>query len=226
MSGNVITTVLFDLDDTLLDSYGARVGALQDVFTQAKIPGINAEKFLADLQGSPFQDALERLTATHNITENLFISYRRTYWFKKGRIRLYPGIKEMLETLKLKGHKLGIVTSKGRDFEFEGKRVGCLDELKEVGIAGLFSTVIGLEDVSNYKPHPEGINLALNQLGSEPDKTLFVGDSAADIGAALNAGCWSCHATWGLNDDNCLPENIQPHFVVKSPRAILSLECI
>ncbi len=224
---NRVNTVLFDLDDTLLDSYLARIQALQHVFTRAKITGLNAHKFLASLRGAPFQDALARLAVEHNITDNLFVTYRRIYWLEQlDNIRLYPGIKEMLGKLKSRGFKLGVVTSKLRDSIFEGKRIGCIYELKEVDIADMFSAVVGLEDVSKYKPHPEGINLALNRLGSLPGDTLVVGDSAADIEAARNAGCRSCHATWGVIDDASLPQNIRAHFVVKSPRALLSLDCI
>jgi pyrophosphatase PpaX len=222
-----VNTVLFDLDDTLLNSYDARIQALQDVFTRAEIPGLNAVKFLSDLQGSPFQDALAGLAGERNITDNLFNLYRRIYWFEKtGHLRLYPGVKVMLNKLKSRGFKLGIVTSKLRDSEFEGRRIGCMHELKELGISEMFSVIIGFEDVSKYKPFPEGINLALERINSLSEATLFVGDSAADIEAALNAGCWSCHATWGITDDNSLPQNIKPHYTAKAPGALLSLDCI
>ena len=227
LKANRVNTVLFDVDDTLLDSYRARTQALQDLFTRVKITGLNAGKFLASLQGAPFQDALNCLAAEHNITDNLFTIYRRIYWIEQlGNIRLYPGVKAMLDTLKSRGYKLGIVTSKLRDSVFEGKRIGCIYELKKVNILDMFSVIVGLEDVSKYKPHPEGINLALNKLGSQPQDTLFVGDSAADIQAALDAGCLSCHATWGITDDAALPQNAQPHFTVKTPRAILDLDCL
>jgi pyrophosphatase PpaX len=222
-----VNTVLFDLDDTLLNSYDARIQALQDVFTRAKISGLDAGKFLSDLQGAPFQDALGSLAAERNITDNLFNLYRRIYWFeKKGRLSLYPGVKPMLVKLKSRGYKLGIVTSKLRDSEFEGRRIGCMHELKESGISEMFSVIIGFEDVSKYKPYPEGINLALERINSLPGATLFVGDSAADIEAALNAGCWSCHATWGITDDNILPQSIKPQYTVKAPGDLMDLDCL
>ena len=223
---NRVNTVLFDVDDTLLDSYRARIQALQDVFTRAKITGLNAHKFLASLQGAPFQDALALLAVQHNITDNLFATYRRIYWIEQlDNIRLYPGIKVMLGKLKSRGFKLGVVTSKLRDSIFEGKRIGCIYELNEVGIIDMFSVIVGLEDVNKHKPHPDGINLALNKLGSQPQDTLFVGDSAADIEAAHHAGCRSCLATWGITDDAGLPQNIRADFVAETPRALLSLDC-
>lgn len=65
--------------------------------------------------------------------------------------------------------------------------------------------------------------LALNKLGSNAEETLMVGDSAADIQAAHNAGCRSCYATWGLLAG--LPEDLKAHYTVKAPRDLLVLDC-
>ena len=224
---NRVNTVLFDLDDTLLDSYSARIGALQDVFTRTKLTGLNAGKFLASLMGAPFQDALKRLEAEHNITEDLFHIYRHIYWIEQlNNIRLFPGIKVMLDKLKSRGYKLGVVTSKLRDSAFENTRIGCIYELNKVGILEMFSVIVGLEDVKRHKPHPDGINLALNKIDSLSQHTLFVGDAAADIEAAHSAGCRSCHAAWGIADGMSLPENLHPHYTIKEPRDVLTLDCL
>jgi phosphoglycolate phosphatase-like HAD superfamily hydrolase len=219
-----VNTVLFDLDDTLLDSFDARVRALHVVFTQAKIAGVTAEGFLNSLQGAQLKAALERLAEAQNVKNDLFINYRRAYWVARpGRIRLYPGVRAMLETLKSRGFRLGIVTNKGRDFEFEGHHVGCMHELKEVGIAELFATVIGFEDVREQKPHPLGINLALHSVGAGPSDALVIGDSVADIEAARAAGCLSCHAAWGIAPDAVNPESLMPDFIATAPEDVISI---
>jgi pyrophosphatase PpaX len=220
-----VNTILFDLDDTLLDSYRARIQALQDVFTRAKITEFTAEKFLSDLQGAPFQDALGRLAAERDIKDDLFARYRHIYWIEQLKnVRLFPGIKFVLDELKSRGCKLGIVTSKFRDVPFEGTRIGCMYELRGVDIVDIFSVVVGLEDVSRHKPYPDGINLALERLGSQSGETLFIGDSAADIRAAHNAGCRSGLATWGIAAIN-LPPDLKPYYVIKAPRGLLALDC-
>jgi phosphoglycolate phosphatase-like HAD superfamily hydrolase len=219
-----VNTVLFDLDDTLLDSYRARIQALQEVLNRAHITKCTAGKFLGDLQGAPFQDALARLAAEQDIKDDLFTRYRHIYWVEQlGNVRLFPGIELLLDELKSRGYKLGIVTSKFRDSAFEDRRIGCVYELAEVGIAHIFSVVVGLEDVSRHKPHPDGIHLALERLGSRSGETLFVGDSAADIRAAHSAGCRSCLATWGITANNP-PLEVKPHFIIKKPRELLGLD--
>jgi HAD superfamily hydrolase (TIGR01509 family) len=129
----------------------------------------------------------------------------------------------VLKELHSRGVKLGVVTQKGREFEVDGYPACATNELEELGILHLFSVIIGFEDILHTKPHPDGVNIALSRLAVLPEKTLVVGDSPADIGAALAAGCWSCLATWGIST----PENIvleaQPHLVAETPEVLLRL---
>jgi pyrophosphatase PpaX len=215
--------VIFDLDDTLLDSFDARVKALEQVFARAGVPQPRAEQFLRALQGTQLKDALTQLESNLKTGANLFEDYRRNYWTKEtGTINLFPGVKLMLEELHSRGIKLGIVTNKGRKLEVEGCRVGALPELEELGIADLFSVVVGFEDVSWTKPHPQGINIALAQLMVPPEKTLLVGDSAADMIAAGAAGCRTCYATWGLPPEDKL-KDIRADHIVDTPDILCRL---
>jgi len=85
--------VLFDLDDTLLDSLEARVYALEHVFTEAHIP-LKADEYLFSLNGSPFVEALKELKKTYGIGDDLYDRYCRAYWFdSRDIVHLYPGIK-------------------------------------------------------------------------------------------------------------------------------------
>jgi pyrophosphatase PpaX len=220
-----LTAVLFDLDDTLLDSFDARFKTLQSVFTRAYITDPTAEQFLRNLKGTLLKDALAKLEATLKIENNLFEDYRRTYWRKRpGLIRLYPGVKSMLEELHSRGVKLGVVAQKVRLFNIDGHSAGASKELEELGIAGLFSVVVGFEDVSRYKPDPEPVNIAMNQLVVRSRETLMVGDSAADIESARTAGCWSCYATWGLPSTAKTRDSIQADFAAETPEAILEFK--
>jgi pyrophosphatase PpaX len=218
-----VKTVIFDLDDTLLDSAGARIQALHKVFSEAGVRRRKAAEFLNNLGGSPLIQGLERLQAEQNINDDLFLAYRRAYWLREpGSISLFPGVNEMLVELSSKKIKLGIVTQKGRDFDFEGYRVGAAGELDKLGILGLFSVIIGFEDVSRPKPDPSGIFLALNATGAEAKEAVVVGDSAADMQAARSAGCFGCLASWGgVSSPNS--EGISADYILKSPSELARL---
>lgn len=217
-----LSTVLFDLDDTLLDVYDARIKALQQVFTRAGILHPTAEQFLRVLRGIQLKEALTQFEATRKTAPDLLEDFRRTYYTKKpSSINLYPGVKLVLEELYSRGVKLGVVTQKIRALNIEGRYVGALQELEELGVAKLFTVIVGFEDVSHFKPHPDGVNLALSRLAAQPSETLVVGDSAADIEAALSAGCWSCQATWGIPAAEHRLGSIQADLVAETPEALL-----
>ena len=218
-----LSTILFDFDDTLVDSLQARVNALGLVFNRAGIDA-DAEVFMLGLKGRQLKNVLDDLEARDGRNLGLFEAYRSAYWGKPpGTIKLLPGVVEMLQGLHCKGFKLGIVTQKGRDVEIDGRRVGAWHELAELGMAHMFPVMVGFEDVSRYKPDPEGIHMALDQIQADAAASLFVGDGAADIEAALAAGCWSCHAVWGIPQAQRVLDGVRPHAVAESPQALLDL---
>ena len=53
--------VLFDLDDTLTDSYRARLLALQVVLRDAGISSPSAEEVLKSYDGSPFEPIINKI---------------------------------------------------------------------------------------------------------------------------------------------------------------------
>ena len=217
-----IAAVLWDFDDTLVDSLPARVHALTQVFHDANIRGVDPEGFLLSIAGKTLQATLPPLAESHGSASDLFEQYRRIYWTKKpSSLRLYPGIEAALDGLQQRGVLLAIVTSKGRSLDVEGIPAGVSAELEELGIAGRFPVVVGLEDVSEPKPHPEGVLRALEQLGVEPERALMVGDSVADIEAAKAAGCWSCLATWGVPDGADRARRANADLVAETPGGVL-----
>ena len=100
---------------------------------------------------------------------------------------------------------------------------GASQELAEVGASEFFTVGVGFESVTNHKPHPEGVLLALDTLGVRPDQCAVVGDTPADMGAAKAAGCWSVHATWGIPAANLSHRDTDADFVIDRPEALLEL---
>ena len=220
-----ITAVLFDFDDTLVNTYDARLDALQRVFTEAGITDPTAEEFIREMSGRQLEDTLRPLEEREGLPPlHLFQGYRRTYWTKAaGLVSLFPGVHSLLEELRHRGLKLGIVTQKGWVTEMGGRTVGASQELAEVGASEFFTVGVGFESVTNHKPHPEGVLLALETLGMRPDQCAVVGDTPADMGAAKAAGCWSVHATWGIPAANLSHRNTDADFVIDRPEALLEL---
>lgn len=75
---------------------------------------------------------------------------------------------------------LGIVSSK---FRYRIEEI-----LKEANLLDAFGVIVGGEDVTNFKPHPEGLLKAVERLNSAPATTIYVGDSIVDAQTAHSAG--------------------------------------
>jgi phosphoglycolate phosphatase-like HAD superfamily hydrolase len=56
--------------------------------------------------------------------------------------------------------------------------------------------VVTDDDVRRPKPDPEGILLALWQMGADPGDAVYVGDSAGDLDADRRAGTRVATALW------------------------------
>lgn len=218
---NRIEAVLFDLDDTLLASYPARLAALQSTFDAAGIRDPSAERFIQQNAGGQLSGALEALKETSGVSSDLFNAYRKAYWFQPPP-RLYPDVPALLERLQSHGIKMGIVTQKEREFQIDGLTAGVKGELRANGVAPYFGVTVGFADVTRHKPDPEGVLLALKSLGVAPEQALFVGDSLADMQAGLSAGCWTAHARWGLSEGHSLGE-VRPHFTLGAPDELFAL---
>src|SRR5438876_8291766 len=95
-------------------------------------------------------------------------------------VRPYEGVVEEIRRMKDAGKRLGVVTSKLRDGAMRGLRVSALDDV--------FDIVIGCDDVTNSKPHPEPVLKAVSQLGVKKQETAFIGDSRHDMESGRAAG--------------------------------------
>ncbi len=219
-----LTTVLFDLDDTLIDSFDARAAALARVFASSGIRGHSASEFMRDLGGKQLTTALEELESELASSDGLYETYREFYWTNEtDTIRPYPGIQPLLSAIKAQGLSTGLVTQKRRNFSIGGRSAGAMKEVRQARLSEAFPVVIGMEDVRRFKPHPEGIRLAMRLLGASPENTLMIGDSFPDMEAGRAAGCWTCHATWGLPEGGGALHGVRPDIVATTPAELLNL---
>lgn len=97
-------------------------------------------------------------------------------------------INSLLERLKARGHRMGIVTGKGR---------AALDiSLEKLGMSRYFDVTVSGDEMTRPKPDPEGVLTAMNALGGAREETVFIGDSEADMRAGKGAGVFTIGAHW------------------------------
>ena len=77
-----------------------------------------------------------------------------------------------------------------------------------------FDLVVAGDDVKNGKPHPDMLLAALEHFHIEPHEAVYVGDAAADILAAKNAGMASIAVLTGALN-RLEAENLNPDYIVE-----------
>ena len=166
------SAVCFDFDYTLGDSTDSIVAGFQYGFERLGHPIPDRETVRGTI-GYLLEDAYTMLTGDRDPERQArFLAYFLEVAKPRQREEtfLFPGAAELLQGLRAQGVRLGIVSTKtGETIEYIMDRLGlgdCLD------------FVIGSSDVKHHKPHPEGLEMALDRLGLPPERVLYCGDTA------------------------------------------------
>ena len=219
-----VRAVLFDLDDTLLDTYSARTRAIASAFADAGVTEPRADAFMERYNGFGFDSVLLEVERAHGGDLGLMEAYRRAYALREAsQVRAFEGIAEMLELLAGAERRLGVVTSKAGYRNFEGARLGATYELEVSGLLRYFDVVVSADDVTRLKPDAEPVERALKNLACAPTDAVMVGDSTSDFGAGRSAGAWVCHARWGGRSPGPEFEGAEPHYAVDTPGQLAAL---
>lgn len=196
-----IDTVLFDLDQTLLDKDQSLIN-----FANYQYEKHSLGNFISDKQDYinkfcelnnrviPKEDVYEKLVDIFSMEKNLFALLLDDL---NNHFHIhcvgFPGLHQMLKTLQQQGYKLGVVTN-GRDFYQRNK-------ISALGIMDYFSDIVTSGAVNIKKPDHAIFRLALTNLKSTSDCSVFVGDSLkSDINPAMELGMYTILKS--KNDDS------------------------
>ncbi len=174
--------VCFDFDYTLGDCTDSIVAGFQHGLTELGWPAPDRESVRKTV-GYLLEDSYTMLTGDTDEGNRakfrvLFLEVAMER--QRRETVLFPGAIELLHSLKERGVKLGIVSTKRSDtIEIILERYGVLKDME---------LVIGSDRVKAHKPDPEGLNVAAKLLDVPKEKILFCGDTVLDAGAAKNAG--------------------------------------
>ena len=203
--------VVFDLDGTLLDS----MPVVLQMFGHAIYPFAKplTEAGWRSHLGGPPRRILERVLANASEGEEAFLrlkAYQRTHAIT---IAAFEGMNEILEDLKQVPLPVGLWTGRDRNSTLE------LIEVHNLG--AIFGVCICGDDLGTHKPDPEGLAAALRELGADPAKSVFVGDSEVDVQAGAALGVRTVWITHGLAAES--PVENQAWRVVNTPREAYEL---
>ena len=162
---SVIKGVLFDFDGTLTEP-----GALDFKAIKAELGCPQDETILEYLEAQPDGRRMKLMKILEQSEE------------KAAEIsRPNKGAEDCVLWLKKKGFLLGILTRNSL-VSVESS----LEKFEGVSMND-FATVV-TRDVSQPKPHPDGVQKAANEMGLDPSQILVIGDFRFDIIAGRAAG--------------------------------------
>ena len=206
-------TFVFDLDGTLLDTLPDLVVLTNAVLRECGFPERTSAEVLSYVgngvkalmyQAVPQDADEEAVEAAMRRWKELYPQYG--YRLTKA----YEGIPETVAELERRGARLGVLSNK-----FDAEVVG-------VYLPGLFAVAHGESADIPRKPDPTGLLRTIEELGSVPERTVYVGDSTGDVAVARNAGTYAVGVTWGYHEAERL-RAAAADLVIDDPRALLDL---
>jgi len=171
--------ILFDLDGTLIDSTGAILESFGVAYDSFGVD-VPADTLIEAQIGYPLDDMFATLGVIPSEVDGYVQAYKKHYRsISCAKTVLLPQAREAVELASLHAI-LGVVTTKTARYSIE--------LLEHMGLMSYFGVLIGREDVTNPKPHPEPIQKALSQLPKVTSGCWMIGDTCMDMHSAQSAG--------------------------------------
>jgi len=209
-----IRTVLFDLDGTLIDSVRLILDSYHHTFAAHGLPPRTDDEWLAGV-GTPLTAQFAAWGHDSDTIQALIATYREYNLKHHDRmVTVYPGVVDVVRTLKEEGVATGLVTSKNR--------TGAVRGLTLVRLQALMDVLVCSDEVENPKPHPEPVEKAVRLLDAEPEATVYVGDSIHDMHSGRAAGVRTAAVLWGPFGRSHL-EGARPDYWLERPEDLLAL---
>lgn len=183
-------TVIWDLDGTLLDTLADLAASVNAALRAMGHPERSIDEVRQMVGNGVSNLMLRALPEAHKGDHAAALALFRAHYSVHfaDATAPYPGVAAALDALRDRGAAMAVVSNKldavtkALCRRYFGERIG---------------VVIGDRPGLPRKPAPEGVALALAELGAVPARAVYVGDSEVDIATARNAGLPCLSVGWG-----------------------------
>lgn len=171
--------ILFDLDGTLIDSTEAILESFYHALNTHKEITDTTDTMITSQIGHTLQSMFRGVGICDESIEAHVVTYKLHYReISREKTVLLPNAIEAIREAS-QFARLGIVTTKTGLYSRE--------LMEYFGVMNYFEVLIGFENVSNPKPHPEPILTALKHMNSGCENVWMIGDTRLDLQASVSA---------------------------------------
>ena len=199
--------IVFDWDGTLFDSAAVIADCIQQAAREMALPVPDRET-ASHVIGLGLNDSLRHAMPAlpQERYADFLARYRGYFLEREDSLSLFPGVTELLNELKGRGHQLAIATGKprrGLDRAFQASGIGPLFAASRCG------------DETRSKPDPLMLLELMRELQIDAADLLMIGDTSHDLGMAKNAGVDAVAVGYGAHSIESL-RAWQPRACVES----------
>jgi len=212
------STVLFDLDGTLVDTAPDFYRVVNLLLAEEARPPVSFERLRSHVSNG----ARAMVGAAFNLEEgdpDFTRLHQRMLDLYLDNIavdsQLFAGLAECLHWLQTQQVPWGIVTNKPERYT--------TPLLNQLGLDQTAGTVICPDHVTERKPHPEALYKACEEVGCTPANSIYVGDHARDIEAGKRAGMRTIAAAYGYLNTGENAADWQADYLIEQPMQLLPL---
>ncbi|GAC1531566.1 MAG: HAD-IA family hydrolase [Ramlibacter sp.] len=201
--------IAFDWDGTLYDSTRVIVHCIQRAVVDVggAMPTDEAAAYVIGMSLGPALAHAAPDVLPHKYPE-LGERYRHHYQEHRDDLSLFEGVLPLLRDLRASRHRLAVATGKSRR--------GLDEALHTVELQGAFDGSRTADETAG-KPDPRMLHELMREFGTEPARTLMVGDTTHDLEMARNAGCASVGVSYGAHESQAF-HRLRPLHVAHSVR--------
>ncbi len=211
-----IDTVIFDMDGTVLDTLDDLMVSVNYVLERFGMPEHSKEEY-RQYFGNGIRYALQCAVPAgtgEEVIDQMLPLFKEHYGEHcLDKTGPYEGILELMRELKERGYRMAIVSN---------KIDAAVKDLNRRFFSEYVDVAIGERDGVLRKPAPDTVYVALKELNSKKETSVYVGDSEVDYQTALNSGLPCISVLWGFRKKEYLMEQGATLFA-NTPKEVLEI---
>ncbi|HKL43063.1 MAG TPA: HAD-IA family hydrolase [Clostridia bacterium] len=204
-------SLIFDFDGTIINTNNLIIQTLKKV-AKDKLNLTLEEEKINEMYGLAIDEQMRMLDPNR---EDELVDYYFDLYLRKvnSETFLFEGIEELLKELNVRNYSLYILTNNNTK--------DTTQSLDRLNILNYFEGMITMDDVSNGKPDPEGLQILFNNNNIDKNKALLIGDSPHDIEAGDEFNIKTVLVGWTMFDLEDF--KVKPDQIINKPGELLEL---